>query len=153
MALLLLEPQLRRLESKEVIGNRQRGFPKGKVAIPGNFGNHLWVGLQRWWMGAERVTWSAWACAKCLTPSRTTSFSLSQRAMDWMDGLDGLDGWIKWMDGWSTLWIKQMSCSGAFQPSPVFIFVVLWCWANAGNVFPKRFLHKPAWAGGSEKSG
>lgn len=46
-----------------------------------------------------------------------------------------------------------MSCSGAFQPYPVFIFVILWCRANAGNVFPKGLLHKPAGAGGSEKSG
>lgn len=97
MALLLLEPQLRRLESKEVIGNRQHGFPKGKVAIPGHFGNHLWVGLRHWWIGAEHVTSSAWTCAKCLTPSRTHNILLSKSESHGLDGWR--DGWMDGMDG------------------------------------------------------
>lgn len=46
MRLLLREREipLRRLENKEVIGRREDGFAKWKLAIPGSF-VVLWLGL------------------------------------------------------------------------------------------------------------
>lgn len=45
MRLLLRETMLRPVEKQEVIGSREHGIPKCRVAIAGGFGAVLWLGL------------------------------------------------------------------------------------------------------------
>lgn len=57
------------------------------------------------------------------------------------------------LDGWSTVWIKQMRCSSAVQPSGVFLVVLLCCWPKAGSAVAWGVLQAAARAGAIEKGG
>lgn len=93
---------------------------------------------QQWWIGARKGTLCAWLCAKSLTVFPHAIIVCASERRGW--------------DGWSTVWIRQMRCGGALQ-QPSGVFVLPWCWPEAGSAFAQGLLQDAAWAGAIEKSG
>lgn len=123
--LLLLDGEalLRALWEAEVVGNREHGFPKRRIAIPGSFGAALWLGLHStggWGRVSDLVRLGLCRVFDAVPQDILVSKCKSHGLDGWSHGVDKADGLQRCFAAFAWFWL----------------FVILWCWPDAGNVYP-----------------